>query len=168
MNHSAGSYLGSPWLCTIAPPRRSLLRRLVASAVLSAARQQQAYILSLAFAVVVPTNRSLKLRLLDVASEIEQSPVGRQVLEAGRRDVVRRLAVDQEGVAVRRDRQRSRGHVRCNLLADLVGDALGLDVRDDPVEKVGQDRESRARRIRVDHDQGVLGGLGVVALLRSD
>jgi len=64
-------------------------------------------ILRQSFKVVVAAHRPLQLGLLDVSSEVEGGANTREVVETWRRGVVRRLAVDEERVAVRRHGQRS-------------------------------------------------------------
>ena len=97
--------------------------------------------------VVVPADGSLELSLFDVSIQIEAGASTRKVVEAWRRKVVRRLTVDEECVAVLGHRQWGRQHVRCDSLALLSGDALGLYVRHDPVEEVLEDRCGRIRRV---------------------
>lgn len=58
---------------------------------------------------------------------------------------------------MRRDGQRSRGHVGGNGFTLLGRDALGLHVGDDPVQEVGEDGCGGAWSIGVDHDEGVFG-----------
>jgi len=85
--------------------------------------------------VVAPDE--LQFGLLNVSSEIEAGASRtREVVETGRRNVLRRLAVDKECVAVLGHRQWRRQHVRSDSLALLVCDALWLHVRHDPVEEV--------------------------------
>lgn len=141
---------------------------LVTSTILSTSRSHQAHILLQAFTVVVATNGSNKLRLLNISSKIELRPHTRKVVEARRRDVVRRLAVDEECVPVRGDGQRRREHVRSDGLALLVGNTRGLHVGNDPVQELFENWQSRARRIGVDQDERVLGLCCVEASLGGD
>lgn len=105
--------------------------------------------------IAATTNRSLKLGLLDIRSKVELRSHAREIVQTRRRNIVRQLAVYEGRVPVRADRQRCREHVHGELLALLSGDALGLHIRDDPVEEVRYDGRSRAWSVGVDHYQGV-------------
>jgi hypothetical protein len=150
-------FLNLPQLPTYPIPPSPNLSTHIPSPILRAPRRQQAHSLRQTLTIVVPTNRTLQLRLLNISRKIKVIPHTGQVVKTRRRDVVRRLPVNQESVPVRGDGQWGWGHVRSDGLALLRGDALGLHVGDDPVEEICEDGCSRAGSIGVDHDEGVFG-----------
>jgi hypothetical protein len=140
----------------------------IPNTIMRTALQQQAHILLLTFTIVIATNGPNKLRLLDIRSKVELGSHTRQVVQTRWWDIVRRLAVNEERIPVRTNRQRSWEHVHGDLLALLRCDALGLHIRDNPMEEVRQDGSSWAWSVGVDHDEGVFGGCWVEALFAGD
>jgi hypothetical protein len=129
----------------------------VPNTILRAPRRQQADSLRQALAIVVPANRALQLRLLNISRKIKVVPHTGEVVKTRRRDVVRRLPVNEESVPVRSDGEGCWGHVGSDGLALLRGDALGLHIRHDPVEEIGEDGCGGTGGVGVDHDEGVFG-----------